>query len=101
MRIDSNANLRAATEQAGATSARPAPANTSGGELLAPDRAELSPDQARVQSLSAQVNALPEIRRDKVAALQVAVKQGNYEVSAEQTAEAMMSEMLVPHSTAA
>jgi len=100
MRIDSNPNVRAATEQAASTSSRPA-GNCSGAGVLASDRAELSPDQARVQSLSAQVNALPEIRKEKVSALQNSIKQGNYDVSAEQTADAMISEMLAQHLTAA
>ncbi len=64
-----------------------------GGELGG-DTAQLSLDQARVQSLAAQVNALPEVRQEKVAALGQAVRDGRYQISPEQTAEAVISEML-------
>ena len=59
----------------------------------AADSAQLSPDQVRVQALVAQVNALPEIRQDGVDALGRAVREGNYQVSAEQTAAAMVSDI--------
>jgi flagellar biosynthesis anti-sigma factor FlgM len=58
------------------------------------DRAELSLDQVRVSALAAKINDLPEVRQEKVAALADAIHSGNYNVSPEQTAEAMLSEML-------
>jgi anti-sigma28 factor (negative regulator of flagellin synthesis) len=46
-----------------------------------------------VQALAAQVNELPEIRQEKVAALGRAVQSGNYQVTPEQTADALLSEL--------
>jgi len=60
---------------------------------LGEDRAELSADQVRVLSLAKEVNRLPEIRQEKVTALSLAIRQGQYDVSPEQTAAAMLSEM--------
>jgi flagellar biosynthesis anti-sigma factor FlgM len=56
--------------------------------------AQLSGDPATVQSLAAQVNALPETRQEKVEVLGPAVRDGRYQVSPQQMAEAMISEML-------
>lgn len=53
----------------------------------------LSPDAAQVREIEAQVNRLPEVRREKVAAIKGAVQDGSYRVSAEQLAEAMISEL--------
>lgn len=87
MRIDSNAKVKAGTAE------HPAAAKSSTGEAPDADGADLSPDQARVDALTAQVGALPEMGMERVAALQSAVKQGLYNVSDQQTAEALMSEM--------
>ena len=46
-----------------------------------------------MQQLASQVNQLPEIRQDKVAALQRAVQAGNYHVTPAQTAGALFSAM--------
>jgi anti-sigma28 factor (negative regulator of flagellin synthesis) len=58
------------------------------------ERAPLSGDPGRVRSLAAQVNALPETRQEKLGVLGPAVRDGSYQVSPEQMAEAMISEML-------
>jgi flagellar biosynthesis anti-sigma factor FlgM len=71
-----------------------AAAKSSREETGATDRAELSQDQARVRHLAAEVHRLPEMRQERVAALQRAIRDDSYSVSAEQAAEAMMSEML-------
>jgi len=57
------------------------------------DQARFSFDQARVQSLQAQVLAQPEIREAKVQALQQAIGNGKYSVSAGQVADALVSEL--------
>jgi anti-sigma28 factor (negative regulator of flagellin synthesis) len=44
-----------------------------------------------VQQLASQVSQLPEIRQDKVAALQRAVQAGTYQVTPAQTAGALFS----------
>jgi flagellar biosynthesis anti-sigma factor FlgM len=54
---------------------------------------KLSWDETRVQSLSAAVAELPEIRQERVAALAQSMRSGTYVVTAEQTAEALMAQM--------
>ena len=93
MRIDLNQKLRDAgdigSEPASARTQANVPAKTN----LANDRAELSPDQVRVQSLTSQANNLPDVRLEKVSALSLAIQQGNYHVTPEQTAAAMLDDM--------
>ena len=72
----------------------PAAVATSGRAEPAGERAQLSGDSARLQLLAAQVNALPETRQEKVGRLGPAVRDGSYQVSPEQMAEAMIAEML-------
>ena len=45
----------------------------------------------RVQDLASQVGQFPEIRQDKVAALQQAIEDGSYSVTAGQSADALIS----------
>ena len=101
MKIDPNAGLTpAAAGEAASTNPKPASAASGAGAPVT-DQAEITYDRARVNALAAQVNALPEIRREKVAALQSAVKQGTYQVSPEQTAEALIAELRASQPTAA
>jgi flagellar biosynthesis anti-sigma factor FlgM len=95
MRIDPNARSTEtqAAGQAAASNQR-ATVTPASGEGLAGDTAQLSLDQARIQALATQVNALPEVRQEKVAALGRAVRQGSYQVSPQQTADAMIAELL-------
>lgn len=95
MRIDPNLRAQSAQESnEAASNARGGGAAAATGSELANDTAQLSLDQARVQSLAAQVNNTPEIRQEKVAALGQVVRNGSYEVTPQQTAEAVVSEML-------
>jgi flagellar biosynthesis anti-sigma factor FlgM len=93
MRIDPNIRTPEAAD-----AARPAKSNsksasrTAGGEGL--DQAQLSHDQAHLHALEAKVNGLPEVRGEKVEALRQVVRDGSYEVTPEQTAEAMFAELL-------
>jgi hypothetical protein len=64
----------------------------SNGEL-APDVADPSADYVRAQALSATLSQLPEVRQEKVTALAELVRSGNYAVSSEQTAGALMAHM--------
>ena len=57
------------------------------------DATKLSLDQGGVQNLASQVNQLPEIRQEKVAALQRAISEGSYGVTTGQSAEALISAM--------
>lgn len=55
------------------------------------DRASLSLEP-RLGHLVSQVSCFPEIRKEKVAAISRALRDGSYRVSPEQTAEAMINE---------
>ena len=67
--------------------------SSSSSSTLGLDQASFSFDPTRVQSLEAQVLAQPEIRQAKVQALQQAIGNGEYSVSAGQVADAMVSEL--------
>lgn len=94
MRIDLNANLLGAPEatRPNKSSSRTNAASASR-DVRGNDVAERSPDQVRLRSLESRVLSLPEIRQEKVEALGRAVGDGSYEVTPEQTAEAMVSAM--------
>ena len=97
MRIDPNTRAEQAQDLAKANPSNAQAAIAAQSERTSgADTAEISPDQVRVQSLAAQVNALPEIRQNKVEALGRAIREGTYQVSAEQTAAAMLSELARP-----
>ena len=92
MRINLNPKTQEATVgQATQPSTRPSTAG--GAPVITGDTAELSLEQAKVQSLTAEANRVPDVRQDKVAALGLAIQQGSYDITPEQTAEAMIGEM--------
>ena len=94
MRIDLNARTGEAPDagRPNKPAARgPSPARR---EALGNDEAQLSFDQARLLSLEAQVNSVPEIRQGKVESLGRAIRDGNYQTAPEATADAMVSHML-------
>ena len=68
-----------------------APAQTSGAAEM--DETRFSFDQARVQSLEAEVMAQPEIRGQKVGTLQKLLVAGRYVVSDAQVAQAVLAEL--------
>jgi flagellar biosynthesis anti-sigma factor FlgM len=95
MRIDSNPNSAGALSGAnGASSDSRSTASKNRSTTAASDRAELSREQSRVTALTSEVTGLPEVRQERVTALSAAIRDGSYDVSPEQTAEAMISEML-------
>jgi anti-sigma28 factor (negative regulator of flagellin synthesis) len=55
---------------------------------------DISFGQSRLAKLEAQANERPEVRSGRVTALARAISDGTYQVSPEQTAEAVMSEMM-------
>jgi flagellar biosynthesis anti-sigma factor FlgM len=97
MRIDLNAIIPEAPDpgQSAKTGSQVASGTSSAGGLGGGDTAKLSQDQGRVQEFASQVNQLPEIRQDKVAALQRAIGEGSYQVTPEQAAEALISAMQI------
>ncbi len=94
MRIDLNTQINAAAiAGAAAETENKAAASTSGSSQSGGDKANLSPDQARVQSLTAQLNKLPDVRQQKITELYRAIKVGAYNVTAEQTADALIADL--------
>lgn len=101
MRIDLNAGTPEApgpgqaTGQATKSGGQVGFGNAGAAGLSGTDTAKLSQDQGRVQDLASQVQQFPEIRQDKVAALQQAIKEGSYSVTAAQSADALISAMQI------
>jgi flagellar biosynthesis anti-sigma factor FlgM len=93
MRIDLNAIIPEAPDpgQSTKSGAQAASGNSGAKGLAVGDTAKLSQDQGRVPDLASQVAQLPEIRQERVAALQRAIEAGSYRVTAEQAAEALIS----------
>lgn len=101
MRIDFSSNGLPQTEstagaEANATAGKPASAaeasSTAEAGSSAADRANFSFDSARVESLTAQALAAPEVRQAKVASLSQAIGGGAYQVDAAKIAGAMAAE---------
>jgi flagellar biosynthesis anti-sigma factor FlgM len=65
---------------------------SSSSDTSAVDQTRFSFDQARVQSLQAQVLAQPEVRGAKVQALQTSIDSGEYSVPPNQLADAIVGE---------
>jgi negative regulator of flagellin synthesis FlgM len=61
---------------------------------LSPDEVQFSVDGEKVQQLKASLEGLPDMRQDRVADLQQAIEEGSYNVSSQQIAQAMSSELL-------
>jgi flagellar biosynthesis anti-sigma factor FlgM len=61
---------------------------------LSPDEAQFSVDGEKVQQLKADLSGLPDLRQDRVVALKQAIEEGTYNVSDQQIAQAMSSELL-------
>jgi flagellar biosynthesis anti-sigma factor FlgM len=58
------------------------------------DQAQLSVDSGKVDQLKANLAKVPEVRQARVEALRRAVGDGNYQVSDQQLADAIHSELL-------
>ena len=61
---------------------------------LSPDQAQFSAGVEKVQQLKTDLDGVPDIRQDRVAALQQAIASGTYNVSSQQIAQAMSSDLL-------
>jgi flagellar biosynthesis anti-sigma factor FlgM len=110
MRIERKALTRGATSRKEENAGSPAAAgpgserNQFSPEQGLPERAssdQASAEQARVSWLAAQAVPPPEIRSERIAAIQSAIANGTYAVSPEQTAEAILSERQVRDESAA
>ena len=91
MRIDLNANVGQTADAGPAGKAGSRAVSGAGSAIPETDSTQLSTDQVKVQALGAAVLQLPEIRQDKVAALAEQVRKGTYQVTAQQTAEALLT----------
>ena len=73
----------------------PSQSQNDGGRVgLSPDQAQFSVDGETVQQLKTDVAGLPDLRQDRVAALKQAIDGGSYNVSSQQIAQAMSSDLL-------
>ena len=80
--------------QKSAGSGSSAPQGQSAPITSAEDHAQLSLDSGTVQQLTAKAAQMPEIRQERVNALRQAVGRGTYQVSDQQLADAIGSELL-------
>ena len=92
MRIDLNAKTPEPPESQGSSQTGPAKRLSSAGTNLPADEATLA-TQTRVQELQSQMQQMPEDRHAKVQALARAIQDGQYNVGAEQIAQAMFADM--------
>jgi negative regulator of flagellin synthesis FlgM len=73
----------------------PSQSQNEGGRVsLSPDQVQFSVDGETVQQLKTDLAGLPDLRQDRVAALKEAIEEGSYNVSGQQIAQAMSSELL-------
>jgi anti-sigma28 factor (negative regulator of flagellin synthesis) len=96
MRISSDVNIPQPVDASQTTqaSSQSSPGTANAG--LASDTSKLTSGGANVLTLVASVNQFPEIRQEKVANLAQQVRSGSYSPQAGQSAEALMSSMLLP-----
>jgi flagellar biosynthesis anti-sigma factor FlgM len=101
MRIDATNTLTGSQEpeRPGSSTSTSKPGQT-GQAALGSDTASLSSAGERVASLKAELQNTPEVRRDRVLALQKAVRQGSYHVTDQQIASAILSDPLGPSPSA-
>lgn len=94
MRIDSAVpvpeNLQTQNVASRGSSAQPNPSTS----IDANDQTQLSSSNTTVQQLKSTLSQTPEVRQDRVEALRQAVASGSYQVSDQQLANAMASDML-------
>lgn len=78
-------------EKTGAASGKPSPENTA----AATDVIHLSPQAKLMQKASQVVYQTPEVRPEKVAALQDAIQQGTYQVDSRKVANSLIAQILL------
>jgi len=89
MRAETNASVNVAENTANKTNAKDTAGTRS---RRTKNQAESTSLQTRAGVLTAQMQQLPEIRQDRVSVIANAIRNGTYQVSPEQTAEAILSE---------
>jgi anti-sigma28 factor (negative regulator of flagellin synthesis) len=91
MRIDLSASVGQTLDAGPAGKADSRAVSGAGSAEVETDSTQLSADHVKIQALSTAVLRLPEIRQGKVEALAEQVRQSNYQVSAQETAEALLT----------
>jgi flagellar biosynthesis anti-sigma factor FlgM len=94
MKIDASLSLpeNVGPQRVGTTG--PSPSQNQGEVVgLTPDEVQFSVDGDKVQQLKTDLAGLPDMRQERVVALNQAIAQGSYNVSDEQIAQAMSSDL--------
>jgi len=94
MKIDASLNYPqpVGPQRVGTTGSSPSQNEGVSGDLTT-DEAQFSVDSGKVQQLKSSLSGVPEVRQDRVAALQQSIASGTYKVSGQQIAEAMSSDL--------
>ena len=94
MRIDLNLANTNSVESSRSTKNHVSKSEATTGSASSQDAAQLSAGVQRVSALESQLAQLPEVRPERIAQLQQAIRSGNYSVSNDQIAAAMLSDRL-------
>jgi flagellar biosynthesis anti-sigma factor FlgM len=77
-----------------ARSGSSAPQSSNSPAISTQDQAQLSVDSGTVQQLKSTLSQMPEVRQDRVNALRQALSRGSYQISNQQLADAVGSDLL-------
>ena len=95
MKIDAAVGLPGQVEPQRVGTTGSAPSQNQGERVgFSPDEVQFSVDGEKVQQLKANLDGLPDLRQDRIAALKQAIEEGSYNVSGQQVAQAMSPELL-------
>ncbi len=98
MRIDLNPGAQPLEESNRPNGSSTAATTRSAENIFAQDRTQLSDAHAQVQTLVAEAAHLPEIRQEKVQSIRQAMAGGIYRPVPQQTAGAMLADLMVVRS---
>ena len=96
MRIDLNFANTSSVESSRSAKNNGGKSHEVAGSSAVQDSTQLSTGIQRVSALESQLAQLPDLRSERVAHLQQAIRSGNYAVSNDQIASAMLSDRLGP-----
>lgn len=94
MRIDLNLANTTSVESSRSAKNNGAQAHEVASSTTAQDATQLSAGVQRVSALETQLAQMPEVRSERVAQLQDAIRSGKYSVSNDQVASAMLSDSI-------
>jgi len=95
MKIDLPLTYTGPSGPSGIGATGPSPSQSQGEKVgFSPDEVQLSVDGERVQQMQADLGGLPDLRQDRVVPLRQAIEGGSYDVSSQQIAQAMSSDLL-------